>query len=143
MRTGLGRGREVLLHVQLAQRLAHAAVDSVEHALPACALLGLAVEGLAVEGEVFVLERFGQVFGGVVDGVEGEIVAPLRGGYVGQHRVEAGEELRLRQREAVACRHVEGLEERGPVQKRSEEHTSELQSLMRNSYAVFCLKKKK
>src|SRR3546814_6465256 len=26
---------------------------------------------------------------------------------------------------------------------RSEEHTSELQSLMRNSYAVFCLKKKK
>src|SRR3546814_4225269 len=27
-------------------------------------------------------------------------------------------------------------------QLRSEEHTSELQSLMRNSYAVFCLKKK-
>src|SRR3546814_5371096 len=27
--------------------------------------------------------------------------------------------------------------------KRSEEHTSELQSLMRISYAVFCLKKKK
>src|SRR3546814_3867395 len=34
----------------------------------------------------------------------------------------------------------------GPVAiayaERSEEHTSELQSLMRNSYAVFCLKKK-
>src|SRR3546814_3110537 len=29
------------------------------------------------------------------------------------------------------------------VQGRSEEHTSELQSLMRISYAVFCLKKKK
>src|SRR3546814_1065775 len=29
------------------------------------------------------------------------------------------------------------------VPGRSEEHTSELQSLMRNSYAVFCLKKKK
>src|SRR3546814_5929613 len=28
------------------------------------------------------------------------------------------------------------------VEKRSEEHTSELQSLMRISYAVFCLKKK-
>src|SRR3546814_10785833 len=27
--------------------------------------------------------------------------------------------------------------------ERSEAHTSELQSLMRNSYAVFCLKKKK
>src|SRR3546814_9588049 len=26
--------------------------------------------------------------------------------------------------------------------ERSEEHTSELQSIMRNSYAVFCLKKK-
>src|SRR3546814_5450033 len=30
-----------------------------------------------------------------------------------------------------------------PNQERSEEHTSELQSLMRISYAVFCLKKKK
>src|SRR3546814_4318612 len=30
-----------------------------------------------------------------------------------------------------------------PDSKRSEEHTSELQSLMRISYAVFCLKKKK
>src|SRR3546814_7386353 len=29
------------------------------------------------------------------------------------------------------------------VAGRSEEHTSELQSLMRHSYAVFCLKKKK
>src|SRR3546814_9737421 len=28
------------------------------------------------------------------------------------------------------------------VEARSEEHTSELQSLMRSSYAVFCLKKK-
>src|SRR3546814_10502673 len=36
-----------------------------------------------------------------------------------------------------AC--AEGLEDQG----RSEEHTSELQSLMRISYAVFCLKKKK
>src|SRR3546814_1393322 len=33
------------------------------------------------------------------------------------------------------------MEEMG--QKRSEEHTSELQSIMRISYAVFCLKKKK
>src|SRR3546814_3372978 len=31
----------------------------------------------------------------------------------------------------------------GPRGGRSEEHTSELQSLMRISYAVFCLKKKK
>src|SRR3546814_3200730 len=32
---------------------------------------------------------------------------------------------------------------RCPSLRRSEEHTSELQSLMRISYAVFCLKKKK
>src|SRR3546814_3404261 len=32
---------------------------------------------------------------------------------------------------------------RGLEVERSEEHTSELQSLMRSSYAVFCLKKKK
>src|SRR3546814_9617611 len=32
---------------------------------------------------------------------------------------------------------------RASLNRRSEEHTSELQSLMRISYAVFCLKKKK
>src|SRR3546814_13426745 len=32
--------------------------------------------------------------------------------------------------------------EKGPWSTSSEEHTSELQSLMRISYAVFCLKKK-
>src|SRR3546814_5260904 len=35
-----------------------------------------------------------------------------------------------------------GLGLRGRARCRSEEHTSELQSLMRISYAVFCLKKK-
>src|SRR3546814_1360331 len=33
-------------------------------------------------------------------------------------------------------------DDRLPLPRRSEEHTSELQSLMRISYAVFCLKKK-
>src|SRR3546814_6790660 len=43
---------------------------------------------------------------------------------------------------AARCRMIESLlGARGAV--RSEEHTSELQSLMRLSYAVFCLKKKK
>src|SRR3546814_3924548 len=41
---------------------------------------------------------------------------------------------------------TQSVANRGNVQgasvSRSEEHTSELQSLMRNSYAVFCLKKK-
>src|SRR3546814_7763714 len=34
-----------------------------------------------------------------------------------------------------------GLHEGIVLRRRSEEHTSELQSIMRNSYAVFCLKK--
>src|SRR3546814_6614814 len=34
-------------------------------------------------------------------------------------------------------------EVRADIERRSEEHTSELQSLMRNSYAVFCFKTKK
>src|SRR3546814_8997413 len=39
---------------------------------------------------------------------------------------------------------LRGAKRRGnPGAARSEEHTSELQSLMRISYAVFCLKKKK
>src|SRR3546814_2190095 len=40
------------------------------------------------------------------------------------------------------ARHVQELRSAGPrTRGRSEEHTSELQSLMRISYAVFCLKK--
>src|SRR3546814_6295014 len=35
-----------------------------------------------------------------------------------------------------------GLLTKAAIRERSEEHTSELQSLMRISYAVFCLKKK-
>src|SRR3546814_8911871 len=53
--------------------------------------------------------------------------------------VEEAGEVRPGMRNGVACGSIEhkmGI-------KRSEEHTSELQSLMRISYAVFCLKKKK
>src|SRR3546814_353318 len=46
-------------------------------------------------------------------------------------------DLRQRRRQHVGRLPV------GPRGQRSEEHTSELQSLMRISYAVFCLKKKK
>src|SRR3546814_9014350 len=46
---------------------------------------------------------------------------------------------------AVATYSIEAMMQDGKALQagtRSEEHTSELQSLMRNSYAVFCLKKK-
>src|SRR3546814_20354750 len=39
--------------------------------------------------------------------------------------------------------HLKSLLRKDASEIRSEEHTSELQSLMRISYAVFCLKKKK
>src|SRR3546814_8770761 len=58
------------------------------------------------------------------------IAAPVRTGNAGE--LERLEEARVRHVRAAA--HVD---------VRSEEHTSELQSLMRISYAVFCLKKKK
>src|SRR3546814_7499202 len=45
-----------------------------------------------------------------------------------------------RRRRAGPIQHRSGAA--SPVPSRSEEHTSELQSLMRISYAVFCLKKK-
>src|SRR3546814_2327077 len=58
---------------------------------------------------------------------------------------------RLRRRPGESRRGGRGASEEGvqerhgefqPPRVRSEEHTSELQSLMRISYAVFCLKKK-
>src|SRR3546814_5425505 len=58
----------------------------------------------------------------------------------GQHSVE---QLRARRRQQVgALRTGEALAREHRQRIRSEEHTSALQSLMRNSYAVFCLKKK-
>src|SRR3546814_4242397 len=48
----------------------------------------------------------------------------------------------LDRRGRSACRHTAHLACQTRARRRSEEHTSELQSLMRISYAVFCLKKK-
>src|SRR3546814_9631942 len=47
------------------------------------------------------------------------------------------------ERRPLRCRRSPRSTRRGTTSSRSEEHTSELQSLMRISYAVFCLKKKK
>src|SRR3546814_9127339 len=62
-------------------------------------------------------------------------------------RRQAAVSGRCRSREIQSSRghRIEGAatdtRRRGSQERRSEEHTSELQSLMRNSYAVFCLKK--
>src|SRR3546814_7085880 len=62
--------------------------------------------------------------------------------------LDDGEDLRRRARAAgtilqAVRRHAAHRHAVQPGHQRSEEHTSELQSLMRISYAVFCLKKKK
>src|SRR3546814_6047666 len=75
-----------------------------------------------------------------------------RHGAVRRHRLGEGRDLRLPADLPRLDGQSRHSERRGPVRTaqlqalatlRSEEHTSELQSLMRISYAVFCLKKKK
>src|SRR3546814_7789504 len=79
---------------------------------------------------------------GVVDGLFLEIVAE---GEIPQHFKESMVPRRIADIVEVVVlaprAHAFLRRHRGAV--RSEEHTSELQSLMRLSYAVFCLKKKK
>src|SRR3546814_3596596 len=74
-----------------------------------------------------------------------------------QDRIRAPGNVQRRLRQRVAARLIGSAADLGrlehkipragrskhPYGLRSEEHTSELQSLMRISYAVFCLKKKK
>src|SRR3546814_4346061 len=85
---------------------------------------GAGIEGAAARETIGALRhRLGLVRQAVVVGI----------GVVG------AQQYRHRQRE-----HLRGLpQSRRQAGERSEEHTSELQSLMRISYAVFCLKKKK
>src|SRR3546814_16515511 len=58
-----------------------------------------------------------------------------------QH-VNLGRDFRLVDGDGIFARTAVPAARRGRQVRRSEEHTSELQSLMRLSYAVFCLKKK-
>src|SRR3546814_3257020 len=71
---------------------------------------------------------------------------PVAGGDAGVgtagRLAQGGEWLRgIGGRHALEAERGRGIEE-AIRERRSEEHTSELQSLMRISYAVFCLKKK-
>src|SRR3546814_5051658 len=78
------------------------------------------------------LAQVGERFGGIEAIVAGQLVALIdEAGYLRADLAELAAQL------GVPLALVEA------VLARSEEHTSELQSLMRISYAVFCLKKKK
>src|SRR3546814_1824666 len=86
----------------------------------------------AVAGEGGVAET-----GGIEQEAAGGIVAVL----VGEHAFQHQDLLALRMAVRMEGRVGVVAHDRGDA-ARSEEHTSELQSLMRISYAVFCLKKK-
>src|SRR3546814_6063330 len=85
-----------------------------------------------ISGESLLIVRMGGEFAGKHIGTNQCAARPLA-------RKEGGGVRRITCQDNPA-----GRPDRHPnlADRRSEEHTSELQSLLRNSYAVFCLKKK-
>src|SRR3546814_5594653 len=93
---------------------------------------------------VISMQPYGQLGGALIGAGIGFGISPLAqagldepfGLAVGLRRVRLGADV-LEAEVSASLSEIEGSV------ARSEEHTSELQSLMRISYAVFCLKKKK
>src|SRR3546814_3952651 len=86
--------------------------------------------------------------GGHVFGASVNRCGQLRGGWrsgMPTHHAARAPEVHVASNHEVGVRHSGDhvKESQGADAHRSEEHTSELQSLMRISYAVFCLNKKK
>src|SRR3546814_3530339 len=68
----------------------------------------------------------------------------LAGGSATRLAMQQGQLTTVAKVQGAGLQQLSGrIGEVGAAYARSEEHTSELQSLMRTSYAVFCLKKKK
>src|SRR3546814_10211607 len=85
--------------------------------------------------EVRVARRRHAAHDPAVEGIGGDVEAVFEGAGLGR---ALGDQVRRGDDGALIALHSVFL-----CAHRSEEHTSELQSLMRISYAVFCLKKKK
>src|SRR3546814_2104297 len=104
--------------------------------------------GSALDGAGVLVRNTGDALGNVVDGgldLLGNVAEPVIGftGNVGRAALENVGEFNLNQFGNLAQGGTDLFNDvRGNAGERSEEHTSELQSLMRISYAVFCLKKK-
>src|SRR3546814_6445086 len=71
-----------------------------------------------------------------------QIANKVYGGRMGNGPEETGDGWKYRGRGLIQITGKANYEAIVELMMRSEEHTSELQSLMRISYAVFCLKKK-
>src|SRR3546814_2055550 len=76
-----------------------------------------------------------------------KVVPPESGRGTSLASIGISADIASRVRRVISCRNDSfrpiWCDDRDDERGRSEEHTSELQSLMRISYAVFCLKKKK
>src|SRR3546814_8867975 len=72
----------------------------------------------------------------------GAVAAARVGHAAAEDRGDRADRRRCRRADADAARPCDRVGSAARRASRSEEHTSELQSLMRISYAVFCLKKK-
>src|SRR3546814_1482002 len=92
----------------------------------------------AGDGWAFVYVRMLNADGSVIDYAGTPLADAAKQGYVSPDYVAL-----LQQADGEWQLRADAIGPTDMVWLRSEEHTSELQSLMRNSYAVFCLKKKK
>src|SRR3546814_1266408 len=92
-------------------------------------------EAGAVQATLNLNSTTGFYVGSFISSIDDKVSLP---GYGASDKF-GGQDVRLRAQAKVLR---ELLTHLGIAKPRSEEHTSELQSLMRTSYAVFCLKKK-
>src|SRR3546814_5727322 len=109
--------------------------DLTRESEPAAQVQSVAIRELAQAVDVDLLE---QRRGVRIDLVRIDPDIPRHRGLVVAH---AGDQVQQPQR-LFRSLLTRGVEFERRARHRSEEHTSELQSLMRISYAVFCLKKK-
>ena len=105
LHAGLSLCGEITLHIQLTQSLAHGALHSARHTLPARTVLLAAAHQLAVELKVGIHEIIAQIASGAADLVPGHV--SLHSLHVGihQHLVHLGEILRLRNVETLHAIH--------------------------------------
>src|SRR3546814_4492939 len=140
----LGKPRHRIVHGKIVKAV-EAGADAAEQPVQRIDKLGKLLALALVEGDVHF------AFGGRADPHDQPVYCPggLRhdphgGAPAGDAADDAQDQriAKLSRAAAMGCRRAHQHSE-DEDDARSEEHTSELQSLMRISYAVFCLKKKK
>src|SRR3546814_8640276 len=82
------------------------------------------------------------IAGAALAGSAGGLIGSVLAKRLGEHHAQYLHEQIVRGGLLLWVRTRDPTREKRAIEIRSEEHTSELQSLMRISYAVFCLKKK-